>query len=246
MAKSILIAFALIFAIFSCAKAEPSCIKPFDSVLCRVPLAAPEASIINTWKGADLLCCCKTHSGGECCTRIAECGGKPPGCFCASLSVPSTAHNYVSKHRRVPVNLTRSTCRNRQILARVRVDKPRAAPKMTFIRTRIAFVVLVSLTTASHAQSPGKVELEVASTLIGSPVHAADGETIGQVSDVATDEDGPPASITISVGARLGFGARIVELPKHAFSIQDGRVVLEMSADVLGAIPDSIAVPEEK
>ena len=40
------------------------------------------------WKSAEMVCCCKTHSGGECCTRATQCGGTLPGCFCAFTSVP--------------------------------------------------------------------------------------------------------------------------------------------------------------
>jgi len=85
MAKTVVIAFALILSTsFLFAKTGPSGTSHFDGVLCRVPLAAAEV----TWKVADVLCCCKTHTGGECCIRAAQCGGKPPGCFCVSPSVP--------------------------------------------------------------------------------------------------------------------------------------------------------------
>lgn len=109
-----------------------------------------------------------------------------------------------------------------------------------------SFIALVLLTISSHAQSSGRIDRQVASKLIGSPVLATDGETMGQVFDVATDENGRPVAIRISVGARLGFGAHIVELPASAFSIKDGRVVLDMPAEVVGDIPERIAVPEEK
>lgn len=37
---------------------------------------------------AGVICCCKTFTGGECCTEAEQCGGKPPGCFCATPSAP--------------------------------------------------------------------------------------------------------------------------------------------------------------
>jgi hypothetical protein len=37
---------------------------------------------------AGTLCCCKTFTGGECCTEAPKCGGKLPGCFCAAPSAP--------------------------------------------------------------------------------------------------------------------------------------------------------------
>jgi len=89
MAKTIVIAFALTFATFSSAGAQPSCTTHSPNALCQMPVAAAqETPIFNRWKVADVLCCCKTFMGGECCTRVAACGGKPPGCFCADPSVP--------------------------------------------------------------------------------------------------------------------------------------------------------------
>jgi len=99
MTKITAIAFALIFATFSSAKAQPSCGGHSDSALCRVPLAAQDVSTTDRWKVA-VLCCCKTHSGGECCIQVTQCGGKPPGCFCASPSVPAAPElSFVAQDR---------------------------------------------------------------------------------------------------------------------------------------------------
>jgi hypothetical protein len=87
MARTIVIAFALSFATFSSAQTEPSCAW-HGSALCRMPVPAAETSSIDSCEVADVLCCCRTYSGGECCTQVAKCGDKPPGCFCASPSVP--------------------------------------------------------------------------------------------------------------------------------------------------------------
>ena len=84
MAKTVVAAFAVILSTFLFARAGPSWTGQFDSALCQVPLGVAEVG----WKVADVLCCCRTHTGGECCIRAAQCGGKPPGCFCASPSVP--------------------------------------------------------------------------------------------------------------------------------------------------------------
>ena len=89
MARIIAIAFTLTLTAVSSARAQPSCTAHFANALCRLPVAAAGTSIIDRWKVADVLCCCKTLMGGECCTRVAACGGKPPGCFCADPSVPA-------------------------------------------------------------------------------------------------------------------------------------------------------------
>jgi hypothetical protein len=91
MTRIIAIGFTLTLTAVSSARAQqPSCTTAhFSNALCRVPIAAAQTSIIERWKVADVLCCCKTLMGGECCTRVAACGGKPPGCFCADPSVPA-------------------------------------------------------------------------------------------------------------------------------------------------------------
>jgi len=102
MCKVLVIAFTLTFAFSSMGKAEASCAKQSDNAVFCVALAEGEVSIIDTARVADVLCCCKTHSGGECCTRVNQCGGQPTGCFCAEPSVPgaqylpSVARSYVA------------------------------------------------------------------------------------------------------------------------------------------------------
>ena len=85
MTKIVAIAFSLLLLTLWYAKAGSSQTSNFDSAVCRVPVAAA-----GGWKVVDVLCCCKTHTGGQCCVRAAKCGDKHPGCFCASPSVPDT------------------------------------------------------------------------------------------------------------------------------------------------------------
>jgi hypothetical protein len=84
----IVMALALIAASVSAAMAEPTSSCKHYAGLCSVPVAAQEMSTTDRRKMA-VLCCCKTHSGGECCIQTAQCAGKPPGCFCATPSVPA-------------------------------------------------------------------------------------------------------------------------------------------------------------
>jgi hypothetical protein len=89
MGKVLAIVLALIFAasanVEACHDRQPSniaqCLPPEP--------AAGTSAVENRWQVAeDVLCCCKTYSGGECCTRVAACTGKVPGCFCATRAVP--------------------------------------------------------------------------------------------------------------------------------------------------------------
>lgn len=88
MVRIAVIALSLIFATFSSATAEPSCARHSESSMCWVSHVAAGASTIDGRRVADVLCCCRTYSGGDCCIRVAQCGTKLPGCFCASPGVP--------------------------------------------------------------------------------------------------------------------------------------------------------------
>jgi sporulation protein YlmC with PRC-barrel domain len=94
---------------------------------------------------------------------------------------------------------------------------------------------------AQHREEPGKIDLEAAeivAELIGGPVLAIDGTEVGRVADVSLDEDGQPARLRITTAARLGLGARVVEVPPGAFTAMRGAVVLDMPADAVGLLPD--------
>jgi hypothetical protein len=88
MSKIIVIAIALIFAVS--ARAEPRSGQRTETIArCLQPAAAEASAIESKWKVAqDVLCCCKTHSGGECCARVAVCAGRIAGCFCSSPVAP--------------------------------------------------------------------------------------------------------------------------------------------------------------
>ena len=99
------------------------------------------------------------------------------------------------------------------------------------------FGAIVIAAATVQAQSPGKIELEAASALIGAPVFAADDEAVGQVFEVVIDESAQPLALRISTGALIGFGARTVEVPKGAFRIDGSRVVVDMSAEAVSLLP---------
>ena len=88
MGKIIVVTLAFIFA--ASANAESRCDSHRgNTVGCLLPLGGEALIIQSKWRVAqDVLCCCKTYSGGECCARVAVCAGKIPGCFCASRVRP--------------------------------------------------------------------------------------------------------------------------------------------------------------
>jgi len=95
MLRTIVIALAFNVASHGIATAESACTtRVGSSALC---LVAPAEADLAWRKVVDVLCCCRTHTGGECCTRVAACGGKPPGCFCASPSVPGPRLSFFAR-----------------------------------------------------------------------------------------------------------------------------------------------------
>jgi hypothetical protein len=88
MPMILVMALALVAASVLAAVAEPTSSCKHYAARCSVPVAARKMSTTDRPKIA-VLCCCKTHSGGECCIQTAQCGGKPAGCFCATPSVPA-------------------------------------------------------------------------------------------------------------------------------------------------------------
>ena len=73
--------------------------------------------------------------------------------------------------------------------------------------------------------------------LIGAPVYALDGAEIGTIADVRIDEGGQLAAIRIEAGARLGFGARTVQLPGSAVSIVRGAAVVNLPKEAVEMLP---------
>jgi hypothetical protein len=80
--------FAVSLARLAVAPADANSITQDKIALYRTHCSTAKAPSVGRRLIAQVLCCCKTHSGGECCTRVAQCGRELPGCFCASPSVP--------------------------------------------------------------------------------------------------------------------------------------------------------------
>jgi hypothetical protein len=66
-------AIALVFVLATCAASRAM---------------SPTTSALVGRKIAGVVCCCKTYTGGTCCTEVEKCGGKPPGAFVPSRVLP--------------------------------------------------------------------------------------------------------------------------------------------------------------
>ena len=102
---------------------------------------------------------------------------------------------------------------------------------------------LIAVASAGHAhdQNPGRVNVdagELSSEVIGAVVSDPKGTEVGEVADVAFDEDGQPDRLRVRVSALLGFGEPTVEVSRGTFMVLRGHVVIDLRADELGALPD--------
>jgi sporulation protein YlmC with PRC-barrel domain len=113
---------------------------------------------------------------------------------------------------------------------------------------RICLVALF-LGTAAHTEPPGKVDLEaaeMAAELIGGPVYAKDGVEVGTVADIALDEELQPHRLHMTTGKDLGFGTRTLDVPKGAFMLVRGAVILRVPAGAVSAFSELAEPTDEK
>jgi sporulation protein YlmC with PRC-barrel domain len=104
-----------------------------------------------------------------------------------------------------------------------------------------ALCAALILSPVSRAESAGKLDTEaaeMAAELIGAPVFAKDGAEVGEVGDIFFDEEGEPRRLRVKAAAYLGLGTRKIDVPKGAFILVRGAVVLEMPAHAVHALPE--------
>jgi sporulation protein YlmC with PRC-barrel domain len=105
----------------------------------------------------------------------------------------------------------------------------------------IAVSAIMGVTIAIGAEAPGKIDLQAAemtADLIGAPVYSTDGSAVGEVADIFFNEENEPTGLKMKAAAHLGLGARIINVPKGAFIVLRGAVVLEMPAGAVPALPE--------
>ena len=125
----------------------------------------------------------------------------------------------------------------------------RAVPMFKRLPRIICLVALFLGTAAGHAEPTGKVDLEAAemtADLIGAPVYAKDGVEVGTVADIALDEELQPQRMRMITDKALGFGTRILDVPKGAFMPVRGAVILHVPAEAVSAFSELAEPTDEK
>ena len=111
---------------------------------------------------------------------------------------------------------------------------PRTMARCSHVYPILGAALLLSTAVAARAQDGAQV--------VGLPVFSADGMKIGQVIDVTLSTDRQLEQIRIVTGSPLGLGERTVAIPKQAFIIGGGRIMLaNLSADDVQALPNAPA-----
>jgi sporulation protein YlmC with PRC-barrel domain len=90
------------------------------------------------------------------------------------------------------------------------------------------------------AADPGFVPEFLATDLIGRPVRSANGESVGEISDLVVSSAGSVTSAVVSVGGFLGIGGRRVEVSYDKLVVAPNRntVLVTMSKDQVTSGPD--------
>lgn len=116
------------------------------------------------------------------------------------------------------------------------------------VRTVVFALALLTFASPSHSQTAGKVDAgaaELAAEIIGAPVFARQGGQVGEVDGLSFDEAGQPLRLRMKADAHLGLGARVIHVPKDAFVVLRGAVVLDLPAAAVPALSE-ITDPDAK
>jgi hypothetical protein len=76
-----------------------------------------------------------------------------------------------------------------------------------------------------------------AADLIGGAVQSAEGIEVGEVSAVALKADGEVMEIRMTMEQSLGMGEKTVVLPRSAYLVLRGTVVLDLPLDEIRRLP---------
>ena len=99
----------------------------------------------------------------------------------------------------------------------------------------VAAATLLAVSSSGHVLS-AQSKRPTAERLIGFPVISADGLKVGQVLEILA-ADGVIRELRVLTSSPLGFGERIVLVPRGAFGVVDQTIVLDLAAGDIDALP---------
>ena len=111
-------------------------------------------------------------------------------------------------------------------------------------RSLALFAISALVGAAAPAPAPANTELIYrgeATSVLGRTVRDAAGEAIGRITDILVDETGQPRAAVINFGGFMGVGDRRIAVVWRALHFapmsEQGKILLEMTADQIKAIP---------
>ena len=110
---------------------------------------------------------------------------------------------------------------------------------MTQIRSLIlAAALAASFVLPAAAKGPNQtLTPQEAAGWVGKPVFSNDGKEIGKVKLLESSADNKATQIRAEIASYLGKGPHQVILPATRFSLEEGRVVLDMTAEQAAKLP---------
>jgi hypothetical protein len=106
---------------------------------------------------------------------------------------------------------------------------------------QLVICLLALLGSTSAAETADKLNPEATdmrAELIGAPVFTLDGSEVGQVHEVAFDDELRPARLRVATKPVSGLGPRIIDLPSGSFTILRGAVLLHLPQDAVRELGD--------
>jgi hypothetical protein len=100
-----------------------------------------------------------------------------------------------------------------------------------------ALATVVALPAAGEKGTNQALTSQDAKGWVGKPVFSSDGKEIGKVTFLTSSPDNKATELRADIGTSLGLGAHPIILPATRFSLEEGRVVLDLTAEQASKLP---------
>lgn len=100
-----------------------------------------------------------------------------------------------------------------------------------------AFAAAFTLPAAAEKGPNQALTAQDAKGWTGKPVFSSDGKELGKVTRIESTPDNKVAQLWADIGAGTGSGQHPVILPPTRFSLESGKVVLDMTASQASKLP---------
>ncbi len=174
----------------------------------------------------------------------------PPGFSNLVRTAADTFQSEATTHTAAPVEDLRRTGATYQPASRTAAPSPAwlywalgllALLGLGWLLTNVNRPELASITPPASTQTQSTASANQPIVAIGSPIYSADGERLGEVTEVVMGPNNIVESVRLDMGAPLGIGPRIVTMRADQIEKKGDRVVSKMSAADARSMPSAPA-----